>query len=166
MTGDMPMMADMPKTIEGHLSAEDYRFSIVVARFNSFITSKLLAGALDALTRHGANMSQVEIVWVPGAFEMPLAAQKLADPERTDAVICLGAIIRGETPHFDYVAAENAKGIAMVGLSARMPVVYGVITADTTDQAIERAGTKAGNKGYDAAVTAIEMVNLLDNLES
>lgn len=166
MTNDMPMMADMPKTIEGDLSAEGYRFSIVVARFNSFISSRLLAGALDALNRHGANMSQVEVIWVPGAFEIPLAAQKVADPDRTDAVICLGAIIRGETPHFDYVAAENAKGIAMVGLQARMPVTYGVITADTTDQAIDRAGTKAGNKGYDAAVTAIEMVNLMDNLES
>ena len=110
-------------------------------------------------------MSQVEVIWVPGAFEMPLVAQKVADPERTDAVICLGAIIRGETPHFDYVAAENAKGIAQVSLSSRMPVIYGVITADTTEQAIERAGTKAGNKGYDAAVTAIEMVSLLDHLE-
>lgn len=166
MTNDMPIIADMPKTIEGELSADGYRFSIVVARFNSFISSRLLAGALDALQRHGANMSQVEVVWVPGAFEIPLVAQKVADPERTDAVICLGAIIRGETPHFDYVAAENAKGIAMVSLSSRMPVTYGVITADTTEQAIERAGTKAGNKGYDAAVTAIEMVNLMDHLES
>lgn len=166
MTDDMPIIAEMPKTIEGHLSAEGCRFSIVISRFNSFISSRLLAGALDALTRHGANMSQVEVIWVPGAFEIPLAAQKVADPERTDAVICLGAIIRGETPHFDYVAAENAKGIAQVGLKSGLPVVYGVITADTTEQAIERAGTKAGNKGYDAAVSAIEMVNLLDNLES
>src|SRR5690606_22505254 len=165
MTNDMPIIGEVPKTIEGELSAEGYRFSIIVARFNSFITSRLLAGALDALQRHGASMSQVEVIWVPGAFEMPLVAQKVADPERTDAVICLGAIIRGETPHFDYVAAENAKGIAQVSLSSRMPVIYGVITADTTEQAIERAGTKAGNKGYDAAVTAIEMVSLLDHLE-
>lgn len=159
-------MTETPKTIEGHLSAEGYRFTIVVARFNDFITSRLLSGALDALNRHGASLSQVEIVYVPGAFEIPLAALKVADPSRTDAVICLGAIIRGETPHFDYVAAENAKGIAQVGMNARMPVIYGVITADTTDQAIERAGTKVGNKGWDAATSAIEMVNLMDNLES
>lgn len=158
-------LTETPRTFEGHLSAEGYRFSIVVSRFNSFITNQLLTGALDALHRYGANMSQVEVIWVPGAFEIPLVAQRVADPARTDAVICLGAIIRGETPHFDYVAAENAKGIAMVGLNARMPVIYGVITADTTEQAIERAGTKAGNKGAAAAISAIEMVNLLDSLE-
>lgn len=166
MTEDMPILPEMPKTIEGHLSAEGYRFSIVVSRFNEFITTRLLAGALDALARHGANMSQVEVIWVPGAFEIPLVAQKVADPARTDAVICLGAIIRGETPHFDYVAAENAKGIAHVALKTGIPVIYGVITADTTEQAIERAGVKAGNKGWDAALTAIEMVNLMDNLEA
>lgn len=162
----MTDMIETPKTIEGHLSAEGYRFSIVVARFNEFITGRLLSGALDALHRHGANLSQVEVVWVPGAFEIPLAAQRVADASRTDAVICLGAIIRGETPHFDYVAAENAKGIAMIGLNSRLPVSYGVITADTTEQAIERAGTKAGNKGWEAAMSAIEMVNLMDNLEA
>lgn len=159
-------MTETPKTFEGHLSAEGYRFSIVIARFNDLITTRLLSGALDALSRHGANLSQVEVIWVPGAFEIPVAAQRVADPSRTDAVICLGAIIRGETPHFDYVAGESAKGIGSLGLNARMPVIYGIITADTTDQALERAGIKAGNKGWEAALSAIEMANLMDNLES
>lgn len=156
----------MPRTIEGQLSAEGLRFSIVISRFNSFITSRLLDGALDAIGRHGGDLSEVEVVWVPGAFEIPLAAQRVTARSGVDAVICLGAIIRGETPHFDYVASENAKGIAMVSLESGLPVSYGVITADTTEQAIERAGTKAGNKGFDAAMSAIEMANLMRQIEA
>ncbi|MCR4400037.1 MAG: 6,7-dimethyl-8-ribityllumazine synthase [Syntrophomonadaceae bacterium] len=151
----------MRKVYEGKLTAEDLSFGLVVSRFNEFITQKLLAGCIDALTRHGAEMERIEVAWVPGAFEMPLVAQKMAEKDCFDAVICLGAVIRGATPHFEYVAAEVTKGIAQVGLQAGMPVVYGVITADTIEQAIERAGTKAGNKGFDAALTAIEMANLL-----
>ncbi|MGQ9525381.1 MAG: 6,7-dimethyl-8-ribityllumazine synthase [Armatimonadota bacterium] len=151
---------------QGNLTAEGLRFGIVVSRFNEFITSKLLAGALDALERHGANMNDVDIAWVPGSFEIPLIAQKMARSGRYDAVICLGALIRGSTPHFDYIAAEVSKGIATVSLGTELPVVFGVITADTIEQAIERAGTKMGNKGADAAVSAIEMANLIRALDS
>lgn len=147
------------RTWEGRLVAEGLKFGIVVSRFNEFITSRLLAGALDALQRHGASPEAVEIVWVPGAFEIPLTAQKMVG-RGYDAIICLGAVIRGATPHFEYVAAEVTKGIAQVALSSGLPVIYGVITADNLEQAIERAGTKAGNKGFEAAVAAIEMANL------
>lgn len=150
----------MTKVFEGSLVAEGLRFGIVVSRFNEFITQKLLSGCIDALTRHGAALEDIEVAWVPGAFEMPVVAQKMVG-KNYDAVICLGAVIRGATPHFEYVAAEVTKGIAQVGLQTGIPVVYGVITADTIEQAIERAGTKSGNKGFDAALTAIEMVNLL-----
>ncbi len=153
----------MAKIYEGKLLAEGLKFGLVVARFNEFITGKLLTGCIDALTRHGADEDNIDIVWVPGAFEIPLAAQKLA-AKNYDAVICLGAVIRGATPHFEYVAAEVTKGVAQVTLQSAKPVVYGVITADTIEQAIERAGTKAGNKGWDAAVTAIEMANLLKEI--
>lgn len=152
------------KTYEGKLIAEGSKFGIVVARFNEFITGKLVGGALDALNRHGALEEDIDLVWVPGAFEIPLVAQKLAESKRYDAVICLGAVIRGATPHFEYVSAEVSKGVATVGLATHTPVVFGVLTTDTIDQAIERAGSKSGNKGYDAAVTAIETVNLLKQL--
>lgn len=152
------------KTHEGNLIAEGLKFGIVVSRFNEFISSKLLGGAVDALIRHGGDEAGIETAWVPGAFEIPLVAQKLALSGRFDAVICVGAVIRGSTPHFDYVAAEVSKGIAKVSLDAGIPVIFGVLTTDTIEQAIERAGTKAGNKGYDAAVTAIEMANLLKQL--
>lgn len=153
----------MSKVYEGKLLGDNQRFAIIVSRFNEFITNKLLSGCIDALTRHNVNPDNIEVAWVPGAFEMPLAAQKMTT-RGYDAVICLGAVIRGATPHFEYVSAEVTKGIAQVGLSSGIPVVYGVITADTIEQAIERAGTKAGNKGTDAALTAIEMVNLLKQL--
>lgn len=152
------------KTYEGNLIAKGLKFAIVVARFNEFITGKLVSGALDALNRHGALEEDVELVWIPGAFEIPLVAQKLAESKRYDAVICLGAVIRGATPHFEYVSSEVSKGIANVGLAARTPVIFGVLTTDSIDQAIERAGSKSGNKGYDAAVTAIETVNVLKQL--
>jgi len=151
------------KILEGKLIGENQRFGIVVSRFNEFITNKLLSGCMDTLIRHGVDQDNIDIAWVPGAFEMPLAAQKMAARDY-DAVICLGAVIRGATPHFEYVSAEVTKGIAQVGLNTGKPVIYGVITADTIEQAIERAGTKAGNKGADAAVTAIEMVDLLKNI--
>ena len=150
---------------EGKLTAEGLRFGIVVSRFNEFITSKLLEGALDALKRHGADMDGTEVAWVPGSFEIPLVAQKMARSGRYNAVICLGAVIRGSTPHFDYIAAEVTKGAATVSLSTGVPVVFGVITTDSIEQAIERAGTKMGNKGADAAVTAIEMANLMRELD-
>ncbi|MDD2373319.1 MAG: 6,7-dimethyl-8-ribityllumazine synthase [Syntrophomonadaceae bacterium] len=153
----------MSKIYEGKLLGDNQKIAIIVSRFNEFITDKLLSGCLDALSRHDVNLDNVEIVWVPGAFEMPLVAQKMTT-RGYDAVICLGAVIRGATPHFEYVSAEVTKGIAQVGLNTGVPVVYGVITADTIEQAIERAGTKAGNKGVDAALTAIEMVNLLRQL--
>ena len=153
----------MARVYEGQLLGEGLRFALVVSRFNEFITQKLLGGAMDALTRHGVDPEAVEIVWVPGAFEMPLVAQKMTQKE-VDAVICLGAVIRGATPHFEYVSAEVTKGVAQVGLNTGKPVIFGVITADTIEQAIERAGTKSGNKGFDAAVTAIEMANLLRTL--
>jgi len=151
----------MIRTYEGQFAAEGLRVGIVAARFNEFITSKLLSGALDALKRHGASDENLAIVWVPGAFEIPLAAQKLAASKQFDAVICLGAVIRGSTPHFEYVCAEVAKGIAQVGLQSGIPVIFGVITADTIEQAVERAGTKAGNKGFNAAMAAMEMANVL-----
>jgi 6,7-dimethyl-8-ribityllumazine synthase len=153
------------KTFEGMLLGDGLKFGIVVARFNDFITHKMLDGAQDALLRHGVNEDDIEITWVPGSFEIPLVAQKLANLKRYDALICLGAVIRGGTPHFEYVAAEVTKGIAMVGLNSGMPVIYGVITADTLEQAIERAGTKQGNEGSKAAITAIEMANLLNSIE-
>lgn len=149
------------KTYEGNLIASGLKFGIVIGRFNEFIGGKLLSGAIDALARHGADEADIEAAWVPGAFEIPLAAQKMAASKKYDAVICLGAVIRGSTPHFDYVAAEASKGIAKVSLDTGVPVIFGVLTTDTIEQAIERAGTKAGNKGYDAAVTAIETANLL-----
>lgn len=152
------------KTYEGKLIAEGLRFGIVVGRFNEFITSKLLSGALDGLVRHGAKEEDIEVSWAPGAFEIPLVAQKMAGSGRFDALICLGAVIRGATPHFDYVASEVSKGIAKVSLDTGAPVIFGVLTTDTIEQAIERAGTKVGNKGYEAAVTAIEMANLLKRL--
>ena len=153
------------KTYEGNLIAKGLKFGIVVGRFNEFIGSKLLGGAIDALKRHGAEENEIEIAWVPGAFEIPLVANKMAKSKKYDAVICLGAVIRGNTPHFDYVSSEVTKGVAQVGLNTELPVIFGVLTTDSIEQAIERAGTKAGNKGYDAAVTAIEMANLLREIE-
>ncbi len=150
----------MPNIIEGALQAEGLKFGIVVSRFNDFITSKLVEGALDVLKRHGADDGDIDIVKVPGAFEIPFAAKIMVEKERYDAVICLGAVIRGATPHFDYVAAEASKGVAAVALSASIPVMFGVLTTDSIEQAIERAGTKAGNKGADVTLGAIEMVNL------
>jgi 6,7-dimethyl-8-ribityllumazine synthase len=152
------------KMYEGKLIAEGLKFGIVVARFNEFIGSKLLSGALDAIKRHGGVEENIEIAWVPGAFEIPLVAKKMAKSGKYDAVICLGAVIRGATPHFDYVSNEVSKGIALVGLETEVPTVFGVLTTDTIEQAIERAGTKAGNKGFDVAVTAIEMANLIKEL--
>lgn len=152
------------KVYEGNLIAQGLKFGIIVGRFNEFITGKLLSGALDGLRRHGLEESSLEIAWVPGAFEIPLAAKKMAKSGKYDGVICLGAVIRGSTPHFDYVASEVSKGVASVSLDTEVPVVFGVLTTDSIEQAIERAGTKAGNKGYEAAVTAIEMANLLKEL--
>lgn len=149
------------KTIQGNFNAEKLRFGIIVGRFNEFIGSKLLSGAVDALARHGAKDEQMETVWVPGAFEIPMLAKRMAKSGKYDAVICLGAVIRGNTPHFDLVAAEVAKGIASVSLDTLVPVSFGILTTDNIEQAIERAGTKAGNKGFDAAMTAIEMANLV-----
>jgi 6,7-dimethyl-8-ribityllumazine synthase len=154
----------MPKTIEGRLVSENKRYGIVVSRFNEFISSKLLGGALDALYRHGVQEADVTVAWTPGSFEIPLVAKKMAASGGYDAVIALGAIIRGSTPHFDYVAAEASKGVALAGLDTGVPVMFGVITTDSIEQAIERAGTKSGNKGFDAALGAIEMVNLLEQL--
>ena len=155
----------MPKTIEGKISAVGLKFAIVVSRFNDFIGSKLAEGAMDALTRHGAKDAQMALIKVPGAFEIPLAARKLAESGKYDAVICLGAVIRGATAHFDYVAAEASKGIAMVALESKIPVIFGVLTTENLEQAIERAGSKAGNKGWDAAMAAMEMVNLLKEIK-
>ncbi len=154
----------MPNIIEGKLNGEGKKYAIVVSRFNEFITNKLMNGALDCLHRHNTNGDDIDIIWTPGAFEIPLVAQKVAAKEKYDAVICLGAVIRGATPHFDYVANEVAKGIAQVTLHSGKSVVFGIITADTIEQAIERAGTKAGNKGWDAALTALEMSNLMEKL--
>lgn len=153
----------MGRKYEGKLIGDGLKIGIVVSRFNEFITNKLLSGCLDALTRHDVNQDDIDVAWVPGAFELPVVAKKLAAKDY-DAVICLGAVIRGATPHFEYVSAEVAKGVAQVELTSGIPVAFGVITADNLEQAIERAGTKAGNKGADAAVTAIEMANLLREL--
>lgn len=153
----------MAKVYEGSLLGDKHKIGIIVSRFNEFITNKLMSGCIDALTRHNVDREDIEIAWVPGAFEMPLIAQKMA-AKKYDAVICLGAVIRGATPHFEYVSAEVTKGIAQVGLNTGIPIIYGVITADTIEQAIERAGTKAGNKGFDAGVTAIEMINLIKEI--
>ena len=150
----------MGKVFEGLLLGKGLKFGLVASRFNEFITKKLVEGAQDALLRHGVSEEDIEIAWVPGTFEIPLVAKKLALTKRYDAVICLGAVIRGATPHAEYIAAEVTKGIAKVGLDTGLPVIYGVITADTLEQAIERAGTKRGNKGFEAAVSAIEMANL------
>ncbi len=155
----------MTKVLEGQLVANGKKFGIVASRFNDFITKKLLEGCIDALLRHGAKDSELEVAWVPGAFEVPLVAKKMANSKKYDAVICLGTVIRGETPHFDYVASEVAKGIAHVSLDSNVPTIFGIITAENIEQAIERAGTKDGNKGKDAAVTAIEMVNLLTQIK-
>ncbi|MFQ5442032.1 MAG: 6,7-dimethyl-8-ribityllumazine synthase [Thermodesulfobacteriota bacterium] len=155
----------MPRTFEGDLSAKGLKFAVVVSRFNDFIGNKLLEGALDTLLRSGAGEKDIDVVKVPGAFEMPVAAKRLAGKKEYDAVICVGCIIRGSTPHFDYIASEAAKGIARVALDSDCPVSFGVITADTIEQAIERAGTKSGNKGRDATLTAIEMANLLKSLK-
>ncbi|MBE0651295.1 MAG: 6,7-dimethyl-8-ribityllumazine synthase [Bacteroidales bacterium] len=149
------------KTIQGNFNAEKLKFGIIVGRFNEFIGSKLLSGAVDALTRHGASEEQIETVWVPGAFEIPLLAKRMAKSGQYDAIICLGAVIRGNTSHYDLVAAEVAKGIASVSLDTLVPVSFGILTTDNIEQAIERAGTKSGNKGFDAAMTAIEMANLV-----
>ncbi len=154
----------MSKRFEGMLLGKGLKFGLVAPRFNDFITKRLLEGAEDALLRHGVNGEDIDIAWVPGSFEIPLIAQKLAQTKRYDAVICLGAVIRGGTPHFEYIAAEVTKGIAKVGLDTGLPVIYGVITADTLEQAIERAGTKEGNDGFKAAVSAIEMANLAKNI--
>ncbi|MDO8525046.1 MAG: 6,7-dimethyl-8-ribityllumazine synthase [Candidatus Omnitrophota bacterium] len=154
----------MVKTTEGQLIAKGKKFAIVVSRFNDFISKRLLEGAIDTLMRHGAKESELESVWVPGAFEMPVVANKLARSKKFDAVICIGAVIKGSTPHFEYVAGEAAKGIAKVSLDTGIPVIFGVITAENLEQAIERAGTKDGNKGRDAAISAIEMANLLENI--
>jgi len=151
----------MPRVFEGQLTAGGLRFGVVVSRFNEFISRKLLDGAMDALVRHGADAGQIDVVWVPGSFEIPTAARRLAESGRYAAVICVGAVIRGATPHFQYIAAEVAKGVAQVALTGTVPVTFGILTTDTIEQAIERAGTKAGNKGADAAVAAIEMVDLL-----
>jgi 6,7-dimethyl-8-ribityllumazine synthase len=155
----------MPKYHEAKLIAEGKKFALVVSRFNDFITDKLLSGALDALIRSGTSDEDIEVVKVPGAFEIPLLAQKMARTKRFDAVICLGAVIKGSTPHFDYVSAEVSKGVAAVGMESDIPVIFGVITVDTIEQAIERAGTKAGNKGWSAAIAAVEMANLFEIID-
>ena len=155
----------MVKTIEGNLIAKGKKFVIAASRFNDFITKQLIDGCLDTLIRHGVDKEKIELVYVPGAFEIPLIAQKLARTKGFDAVICLGAVIRGSTPHFDYVASEVSKGVAQVSLDTGIPVIFGVITADTIEQAIERAGTKDGNKGKDAAISAIEMANLVQQIK-
>jgi 6,7-dimethyl-8-ribityllumazine synthase len=155
----------MPNIIEAKMMAEGKRFAIVVSRFNDFITERLLSGAVDALVRSGARDEDISVVKVPGAFEIPLLAQKLAASGKFDAVICVGAVIRGATPHFDYVSAEVSKGIAMASMDSEIPVIFGIVTTDTIEQAIERAGTKAGNKGWSAAMAAIEMANLMEAID-
>jgi 6,7-dimethyl-8-ribityllumazine synthase len=154
----------MSKPIEGMLVGKGLKFGLVAARFNDFITKKLVEGAEDALIRHGVAPGDIDVAWVPGSFEIPLVAKKLAQTKRYDAVICLGAVIRGGTPHFEYISAEVTKGIAMVGLETGLPVIYGMVTAETLEQAIERAGTKEGNQGFKAASSAIEMANLMKNI--
>ncbi len=156
----------MPKFVEGKLNAQGLKFGIVVSRFNDFINEHLLSGALDVLTRHGASDGDIDVIRVPGAFEIPQAARKMALSKKYDAVVCLGAVIRGSTPHFDYIAAEVSKGVAMIGLESEIPVTFGVLTTDNIEQAIERAGSKAGNKGWDAALSAIEMANLYREMKS
>ncbi|WP_424766119.1 6,7-dimethyl-8-ribityllumazine synthase [Paenibacillus sp. sgz302251] len=155
----------MARIYEGHLVSEGLKYGVVVGRFNEFISSKLLSGALDAFKRHGAQEEDVEVAWVPGAFEIPLIAQKMAESGKYDAVITLGAVIRGSTPHFDFVCNEAAKGVAAIALKTGVPTIFGVLTVDSIEQAIERAGTKAGNKGYEAAASAIEMANLTKQLQ-
>jgi 6,7-dimethyl-8-ribityllumazine synthase len=155
----------MPKIIEAKLLADGKKFGLVVSRFNNFITERLLEGALDGLLRSGGRDEDIEIVKVPGAFEIPLIAKKMAATGRYHAIICLGAVIRGATPHFDYISAEVSKGIGVVNLESEIPVIFGIVTTDTIEQAIERAGTKAGNKGWDAAITAIEMANLIEIID-
>ena len=155
----------MPITYEGNLIGTNLNIGIVVSRFNGFITTKLLDGALDSLKRHGVNLEKLDVYWTPGAFEIPATAKRIAEKGKYDAIVCIGAVIRGATPHFDYVANESAKGIAQVGLDTGVPVIYGVITTDTIEQAVERAGTKSGNKGAEAAVTAIEMANLYRQID-
>ena len=155
----------MAKTFEANLSGQGLSLAIVVSRFNRLVTERLLAGAHDALARHGVDQEKVDVAWVPGSLELPLAARRLAERGRYDAIVCLGAVIRGETPHFDYVASQAAAGISRVALDTGVPTIFGVITANTLEQALERAGGKAGNKGYDAVVTAIEMANLLEQVE-
>ncbi|MGL5206200.1 MAG: 6,7-dimethyl-8-ribityllumazine synthase [Acidaminococcaceae bacterium] len=152
------------KTLEGQLKADNLKFGIVVGRFNEFISSKLLSGSIDCLVRHGADSDDITVAWVPGAFEIPLVAKKMAAAGKYDAIICLGAVIRGATPHFDYVCAEVSKGIANVSLQYEIPISFGVLTTENIEQAVERAGTKAGNKGVDAAMAAIEMADLLKNI--
>ncbi|RMD87873.1 MAG: 6,7-dimethyl-8-ribityllumazine synthase [Calditrichaeota bacterium] len=154
----------MSKIYEGQLSAKGYRFGIVVSRFNQMISRQLLEGALDCLKRHGAAENEIEIAWVPGSFELPMVALKLAQTKRFDCIVCLGVLIRGQTPHFDYLASEAAKGIAQISQLTGVPAIFGVITADTLEQAIERAGTKGGNKGWDAALAGIEMADLFKKL--
>jgi 6,7-dimethyl-8-ribityllumazine synthase len=158
-------MTESTQTITGELTVDKQKFAIIVSRFNEFVSSRLLGGAIDALERHGCAKSNITVIWVPGAWELPLAARKVTATGQYDAVLCLGCVIRGETPHFDYIAGETAKGIAQAGLAADLPVVFGVLTADTLEQAINRAGAKSGNKGADAAMTAIEMANLYAKLE-
>ena len=155
----------MPRILEAKLLAEGKKFALVVSRFNDFITEKLVSGALDALVRSGARDEDIDLVRVPGAFEIPLMAKRMAGKGRYDAIVCLGAVIRGSTPHFDYVSAEVSKGVAVVGLEDNLPVIFGIITTDTIEQAIERAGTKAGNKGWSAAMAAVEMANLMDAVD-
>ena len=154
----------MGKIVQGFLNAQGKSFAIVISRFNEFISQKLLDGALDCLIRHGGDEKKINVYWVPGSFEIPLIAQKLGTSGKYDAVICLGSIIRGDTPHFEYITSEVAKGIAQVSLQSGIPVIFGVITSDTIEQAIERAGTKSGNKGWNAALSAIEMVDLVKNI--
>ncbi len=155
----------MARMLEGNLTAKGFAFGIVASRFNEFITARLLDGALDALRRHGADEDRITVARVPGSYEIPLIAKKMAASHQYDAVICLGTVIRGATPHFEYIAGEVAKGVAMVGLETGVPVLFGVLTTDSIEQAVERAGTKAGNKGFDAACSAIEMANLLRELK-
>ena len=152
------------KVYEGKLVSEGVKVGIVVARFNEFITSKLLGGAIDGLKRENVKEDDIDVAWVPGAFEIPLIAKKMAESKKYDAVICLGAVIRGATSHYDYVCAEVSKGVAQVSMNADIPVMFGILTTDTIEQAVERAGTKAGNKGYDVACSAIEMINLIKNI--
>lgn len=155
----------MPKVHEGKLNAQGKRFALVVSRFNDLVTTRLLDGALDCLQRHGAADEDIEVAWVPGAFELPVVAQKMAQTGRFDVVTCLGCIVRSDTPHFDYVAGESSKGIARVGLDTGVPITFGVITADTVDQAVQRAGVKSGNRGWDAGMNAVEMASLMAAIE-